>query len=168
MKSSPFCKTNPHFKKNNTHFVQKYSHFFLAIYIYIHTHVSAYIPTNIIFITDGQIFLSIDLFNAGIRPAINVGISVSRVGSAAQIWVNNGSVWGYLWIGYILSLELGEVSFINLGCFYHFNHLILKVILRRFNGGLWVRLTLSVFFFLSERCFSLYIYKMCLINFKKH
>ncbi|CAI8602260.1 unnamed protein product [Vicia faba] len=47
--------------------------------------VSAYIPTNVISITDGQIFLSADLFNAGIRPAINVGISVSRVGSVAQI-----------------------------------------------------------------------------------
>jgi len=47
--------------------------------------VSAYIPTNVISITDGQIFLTSDLFNAGIRPAINVGISVSRVGSAAQI-----------------------------------------------------------------------------------
>jgi len=47
--------------------------------------VSAYIPTNVISITDGQIFLSEDLFNSGIRPAINVGISVSRVGSAAQI-----------------------------------------------------------------------------------
>ncbi|KAI3745962.1 hypothetical protein L6452_08377 [Arctium lappa] len=47
--------------------------------------VSAYIPTTVISITDGQIFLSADLFNAGIRPAINVGISVSRVGSAAQI-----------------------------------------------------------------------------------
>lgn len=46
--------------------------------------VSAYIPTNVISITDGQIFLTPDLFNAGIRPAINVGISVSRVGSAAQ------------------------------------------------------------------------------------
>lgn len=47
--------------------------------------VSAYIPTNVISITDGQIFLSADIFNSGIRPAINVGISVSRVGSAAQI-----------------------------------------------------------------------------------
>jgi F-type H+-transporting ATPase subunit alpha len=46
--------------------------------------VSAYIPTNVISITDGQIFLEADLFNAGIRPAINAGISVSRVGSAAQ------------------------------------------------------------------------------------
>nr|YP_010610388.1 ATP synthase CF1 alpha subunit [Vallisneria natans]WAO28654.1 ATP synthase CF1 alpha subunit [Vallisneria natans] len=47
--------------------------------------VSAYIPTNVISITDGQIFLSANLFNAGRRPAINVGISVSRVGSAAQM-----------------------------------------------------------------------------------
>ncbi len=47
--------------------------------------VSAYIPTNVISITDGQIFLDIDLFNSGIRPAINVGISVSRVGGNAQI-----------------------------------------------------------------------------------
>ncbi|NJN85174.1 MAG: F0F1 ATP synthase subunit alpha [Leptolyngbyaceae cyanobacterium SL_7_1] len=47
--------------------------------------VSAYIPTNVISITDGQIFLSSDLFNSGVRPAINPGISVSRVGSAAQI-----------------------------------------------------------------------------------
>lgn len=47
--------------------------------------VSAYIPTNVISITDGQIFLSKDLFNSGIKPAIDVGISVSRVGSAAQI-----------------------------------------------------------------------------------
>ncbi|HBH17917.1 MAG TPA: F0F1 ATP synthase subunit alpha [Cyanobacteria bacterium UBA9579] len=46
--------------------------------------VSAYIPTNVISITDGQIFLETDLFNAGIRPAINAGISVSRVGGAAQ------------------------------------------------------------------------------------
>ncbi len=46
--------------------------------------VSAYIPTNVISITDGQIFLSGSLFNSGLRPAINVGISVSRVGSAAQ------------------------------------------------------------------------------------
>jgi F-type H+/Na+-transporting ATPase subunit alpha len=46
--------------------------------------VSAYIPTNVISITDGQIFLSADLFNSGLRPAINPGISVSRVGSAAQ------------------------------------------------------------------------------------
>jgi F-type H+-transporting ATPase subunit alpha len=47
--------------------------------------VSAYIPTNVISITDGQIFLETNLFNSGIRPAINVGISVSRVGGSAQI-----------------------------------------------------------------------------------
>ena len=47
--------------------------------------VSAYIPTNVISITDGQIFLETELFNQGIRPAVNVGLSVSRVGSAAQI-----------------------------------------------------------------------------------
>ena len=46
--------------------------------------VSAYIPTNVISITDGQIFLETDLFNSGIRPAVNVGLSVSRVGGAAQ------------------------------------------------------------------------------------
>src|SRR5205085_4737817 len=47
--------------------------------------VSAYIPTNVISITDGQIYLESDLFNSGIRPAVNVGLSVSRVGGAAQI-----------------------------------------------------------------------------------
>ena len=46
--------------------------------------VTAFVPTNVISITDGQIFLESDLFNAGIRPAINAGISVSRVGGAAQ------------------------------------------------------------------------------------
>jgi F-type H+-transporting ATPase subunit alpha len=46
--------------------------------------VSAFVPTNVISITDGQIFLETDLFNAGIRPAMNAGISVSRVGGAAQ------------------------------------------------------------------------------------
>jgi vacuolar-type H+-ATPase subunit B/Vma2 len=47
--------------------------------------ISAYIPTNVISITDGQIFLETDLFHSGVRPAINVGLSVSRVGGAAQI-----------------------------------------------------------------------------------
>lgn len=47
--------------------------------------VSAYIPTNVISITDGQIYLESDLFNQGFRPAVNVGISVSRVGGSAQI-----------------------------------------------------------------------------------
>lgn len=52
--------------------------------------VSAYIPTNVISITDGQIFLEADLFNAGVRPAVNVGISVSRVGGSAQIKAMKG------------------------------------------------------------------------------
>ena len=46
--------------------------------------ISAYIPTNVISITDGQIFLESELFNAGMRPAVNVGLSVSRVGRSAQ------------------------------------------------------------------------------------
>ena len=46
--------------------------------------VSAFVPTNVISITDGQIFLEADMFNAGVRPAMNAGISVSRVGGAAQ------------------------------------------------------------------------------------
>jgi F-type H+-transporting ATPase subunit alpha len=52
--------------------------------------VSAFVPTNVISITDGQIFLETSLFNAGIRPAINAGISVSRVGGAAQTKVVKG------------------------------------------------------------------------------
>ena len=55
--------------------------------------VSAYIPTNVISITDGQIFLETDLFFQGIRPAVNVGLSVSRVGSSAQIKSNETSCW---------------------------------------------------------------------------
>jgi F-type H+-transporting ATPase subunit alpha len=56
--------------------------------------ISAYIPTNVISITDGQIFLETSLFNAGIRPAINAGISVSRVGSAAQTKIIKGQSGG--------------------------------------------------------------------------
>ena len=52
--------------------------------------LSAYVPTNVISITDGQIYLEVDLFNAGIRPAINVGNSVSRVGGAAQVGAMKG------------------------------------------------------------------------------
>ena len=55
--------------------------------------VSAYIPTNVISITDGQIFLETELFYKGIRPAVNVGLSVSRVGSAAQIKDNENNCW---------------------------------------------------------------------------
>ena len=55
--------------------------------------VSAYIPTNVISITDGQIFLESNLFNSGIRPAINVGISVSRVGGSAQIKSMKKNMW---------------------------------------------------------------------------
>jgi F-type H+-transporting ATPase subunit alpha len=63
--------------------------------------VSAYIPTNVISITDGQIFLDTDLFNRGVRPAISVGISVSRVGSAAQ-------VKGFKQVAGQIKLELGQ------------------------------------------------------------
>ena len=56
--------------------------------------MSAFVPTNVISITDGQIFLETSLFNAGIRPAINAGISVSRVGSAAQTKVMKGQSGG--------------------------------------------------------------------------
>ena len=73
--------------------------------------VSAYIPTNVISITDGQIFLSGDLFNSGIRPAINVGISVSRVGSAAQVKAMK-TVAG--------KLKLELVQFAELEAFYQF------------------------------------------------
>jgi F-type H+/Na+-transporting ATPase subunit alpha len=73
--------------------------------------VSAYIPTNVISITDGQIFLESDLFNAGIRPAINVGISVSRVGGAAQI-TSMKKVAG--------TLKLGQAQFRELEAFSKF------------------------------------------------
>ena len=63
--------------------------------------VSAYIPTNVISITDGQIFLETELFYKGVRPAINVGLSVSRVGAAAQIKALNS-------IAKSLKLELAQ------------------------------------------------------------
>ena len=63
--------------------------------------VSAYIPTNVISITDGQIFLDTDLFNRGVRPAISVGISVSRIGSAAQIK-------GFKLVAGQIKLDLGQ------------------------------------------------------------
>ena len=55
--------------------------------------VSAYIPTNVISITDGQIFLETELFNQGIRPAVNVGLSVSRVGSSCTNKGNEKGSW---------------------------------------------------------------------------
>ena len=67
--------------------------------------VAAYIPTNVISITDGQIYLEPDLFNAGIRPALNVGISVSRVGSAAQTKIMK-AVAGRLKLDHALFREL--------------------------------------------------------------
>jgi len=73
--------------------------------------VSAYIPTNVISITDGQIFLETDLFNAGIRPAINVGVSVSRVGGAAQVSAMK-KVAG--------TLRLGQAQFRDLEAFAKF------------------------------------------------
>lgn len=71
--------------------------------------VSAYIPTNVISITDGQIFLETDLYNAGIRPAVNPGISVSRVGSAAQIKAMK-KVSGSLKLSYSQYRELQSFS----------------------------------------------------------
>ncbi len=71
--------------------------------------VSAYIPTNVISITDGQIFLETDLFNAGIRPAVNPGISVSRVGSSAQIKAMK-KVSGSLKLSYSQYRELQSFS----------------------------------------------------------
>ena len=71
--------------------------------------VSAYIPTNVISITDGQIFLETDLFNSGVRPAVNPGISVSRVGSAAQIKAMNNTP-GSLKLSYSQYRELQAFS----------------------------------------------------------
>ena len=71
--------------------------------------VSAYIPTNVISITDGQIFLETDLFNSGIRPAVNVGLSVSRVGGAAQTKAMKG-VAGTLKLGLAQYREMAAFS----------------------------------------------------------
>ena len=73
--------------------------------------VSAYIPTNVISITDGQIFLESDLFNSGVRPAINVGISVSRVGGSAQIKSMKKVAW---------TLKLDQAQFRELEAFAKF------------------------------------------------
>lgn len=88
--------------------------------------VSAYIPTNVISITDGQIFLETELFYKGIRPAINVGLSVSRVGSAAQtkamkqvnyssihiciVWILK-IIWIILMIEWIKCLDVGRIIY---------------------------------------------------------
>lgn len=76
--------------------------------------VSAYIPTNVISITDGQIFLETELFYKGVRPAINVGLSVSRVGSAAQ---TKAMKQVRIYLGYCVKLK--NYNFLILGCWFH-------------------------------------------------
>jgi len=88
--------------------------------------VSAYIPTNVISITDGQIFLDTDIFNAGQRPAVNVGISVSRVGGAAQIKAMK-SVAG--------SLKLDLAQYRELAAFAQFGSDLDKATLAQLNRG---------------------------------
>src|SRR5205807_1122310 len=88
--------------------------------------VSAYIPTNVISITDGQIYLEADLFNGGIRPAINVGISVSRVGGNAQIKAMR-QVAG--------SLRLDMAQFRALAAFAQFGSDLDKATLAQLNRG---------------------------------
>jgi len=88
--------------------------------------VSAYIPTNVISITDGQIFLESDLFNAGVRPALNVGISVSRVGGAAQIKAMK-SIAG--------SLKLELAQYRELAAFAQFGSDLDKATLAQLNRG---------------------------------
>jgi F-type H+-transporting ATPase subunit alpha len=88
--------------------------------------VSAYIPTNVISITDGQIFLESDLFNSGVRPAVNVGISVSRVGGSAQIKAMR-QVAG--------SLRLDLAQFRELAAFAQFGSDLDKVTLAQLQRG---------------------------------
>ena len=88
--------------------------------------VSAYIPTNVISITDGQIFLESDLFNAGVRPALNVGISVSRVGGAAQVKAMK-SVAG--------SIKLELAQYRELAAFSQFGSDLDKSTLAQLNRG---------------------------------
>ncbi len=88
--------------------------------------VSAYIPTNVISITDGQIFLESDLFNSGVRPAVNVGISVSRVGGAAQLKAMK-SIAG--------SLKLDMAQFRELAAFAQFGSDLDKATLAQLNRG---------------------------------
>jgi F-type H+-transporting ATPase subunit alpha len=88
--------------------------------------VSAYIPTNVISITDGQIFLESDLFNSGVRPALNVGISVSRVGGAAQVKAMK-SVAG--------SIKLELAQYRELAAFSQFGSDLDKATLAQLNRG---------------------------------
>ncbi len=88
--------------------------------------VSAYIPTNVISITDGQIFLETDLFNSGVRPAVNVGISVSRVGGSAQIKAMR-QVAG--------SLKLELAQYRELAAFAQFGSDLDKATLSQLNRG---------------------------------
>src|ERR1700734_2637632 len=88
--------------------------------------VSAYIPTNVISITDGQIFLETDLFNSGVRPAVNVGISVSRVGGSAQIKAMR-QVAG--------TLKLDLAQFRELAAFAQFGSDLDKVTQNQLNRG---------------------------------
>src|SRR2546429_931539 len=88
--------------------------------------VSAYIPTNVISITDGQIFLETDLFNQGVRPAVNVGISVSRVGGSAQIKAMR-QVAG--------SLKLGLAQYRELAAFAQFGSDLDKATQAQLNRG---------------------------------
>jgi F-type H+-transporting ATPase subunit alpha len=88
--------------------------------------VSAYIPTNVISITDGQIFLETDLFNSGVRPAVNVGLSVSRVGFAAAIKATKQ-------VGSTLKLDLAQYR--ELAAFSQFGSDLDKVTLNQLNRG---------------------------------
>jgi len=92
--------------------------------------ISAYIPTNVISITDGQIYLETDLFNSGVRPAVNVGLSVSRVGGAAQIKAMR-QVAG--------TLKLDLAQYRELAAFAQFGSDLDKVTQQQLNRG--VRLT---------------------------
>jgi F-type H+-transporting ATPase subunit alpha len=88
--------------------------------------VSAYIPTNVISITDGQIYLESDLFNSGVRPAVNTGLSVSRVGGSAQIKAMR-QVAG--------SLRLNMAQFRELAAFAQFGSDLDKATMAQLNRG---------------------------------
>ena len=92
--------------------------------------VSTYISINVIFITDGQIFLSVDLFTTKIRPAINVGISVSRIGSVAQIKAMKQ-------VADKLKLKLAQ--FVKLKIFEQFTSNLDKATKNQLVRGQWLR-----------------------------